>query len=167
MSTGRLFLIPTPLGADQDPLRVLPPSTIEIVSTLTHFVAENARTARAVLKRLPLAAPIQQLNISELSEHTTADALPRLLAPALAVAEEFDATVANMRFVKPLDVTTLLRVIHRVRQVVTLEENVIAGGFGSAIAELCSARGLNVPIRQCGRQGEAQAQAEIGERPGK
>jgi 16S rRNA (cytidine1402-2'-O)-methyltransferase len=84
MSTGRLFLIPTPLGADQDPLRVLPPSTIEIVSTLTHFVAENARTARAVLKRLPLAAPIQQLNISELSEHTTADALPRLLAPALA-----------------------------------------------------------------------------------
>ena len=84
MSAGRLFLIPTPLGADQDPLRVLPPATLETVSTLEYFVAENARSARAVLKRLPLAKPLQQLHIAELSEHTSAQELPRLLAPVLA-----------------------------------------------------------------------------------
>jgi len=87
MRAGRLFLIPTPLGGDQDPLRVLPTSTLEVVSTLTQFVAENARTARAVLKRVPLAAPLQQLHIAELSEHTDPGELPRLLAPVLAGAD--------------------------------------------------------------------------------
>jgi 16S rRNA (cytidine1402-2'-O)-methyltransferase len=49
-----------------------------------YFVAENAKTARAFLKALPAASPLQQIEIHELNEHTPASALPHLLAPALA-----------------------------------------------------------------------------------
>jgi 16S rRNA (cytidine1402-2'-O)-methyltransferase len=84
VTPGRLYLVPTPLGPDEDPLRVLPPATVEIAARLDYFVAENARSARAVLRRLPLARPLQQLDIRELSEHTRDSELPSLLAPVLA-----------------------------------------------------------------------------------
>ncbi len=73
-----------PLGADSDPRAVLPQATMEATVRLRFFVAENARTARRVLVRLPLAVPIQQVNIEELNEHTRAEAVPGLLAPLLA-----------------------------------------------------------------------------------
>jgi 16S rRNA (cytidine1402-2'-O)-methyltransferase len=81
---GTLFLIPVPLGANQAPDSILPPATISAACALTCFIAENAKTARAVLKGLPLRQPIQSLEITELNEHTTPDQLPRLLAPLLA-----------------------------------------------------------------------------------
>jgi 16S rRNA (cytidine1402-2'-O)-methyltransferase len=83
-SSGRLFLVPMPLGPDSDPKSLLPAATIEAAASLRHFVAENARTARRFLARLPLAVPIQQVQFAELNEHTPADALPALLAPLLA-----------------------------------------------------------------------------------
>lgn len=82
--SGSLFLIPTPLGALADPLQHLPPATIEAALKLDYFVAENARTARAFLGRLPLRRPLQAIEIRELSEHTSTDQLPALLAPVLA-----------------------------------------------------------------------------------
>lgn len=81
---GRLWLIPTPLGDTADPRQCLPPDTVAIASRLDYFVAENARSARAFLKRLELVRPIQQIEIRELSEHTSAGELPALLAPILA-----------------------------------------------------------------------------------
>lgn len=59
-----------------------------------------------------------------------------MLAPALEAAEEIDATVINMRFVKPLDEELILGVADTYKLVVTVEENVIAGGAGSAVNEL-------------------------------
>lgn len=85
--SGRLFLVPMPLGPDSDPKAVLPAATIEAAASLRHFVAENARTARRFLTRLPLAVPIQQVQFEELSEHTRPEALPALLAPLLAGAD--------------------------------------------------------------------------------
>lgn len=81
---GRLWLIPTPLGPGADPVRCLPPDTVAIASRLDYFIAENARSARGFLKHLDLARPIQQIEIRELSEHTSAAELPALLAPILA-----------------------------------------------------------------------------------
>lgn len=81
---GRLFLVPMPLGPEADPKAVLPAATIEAAAALEHFVAENARTARRFLARLPLAVPIQQVRFEELNEHTRPDALPGLLAPLFA-----------------------------------------------------------------------------------
>jgi 16S rRNA (cytidine1402-2'-O)-methyltransferase len=71
---GRLFLVPTPLdfGCEQTvPLReVLPDGTIAAAAGLTHWICENAKSARAFLKRVgevqPLAATIQEQQIVEL-----------------------------------------------------------------------------------------------------
>ncbi len=64
------------------------------------------------------------------------------LAPALVAAEALDASVANMRFVKPLDEGLILDLAARHPLLVTVEENAIAGGAGSAVAEFLASRGL-------------------------
>ncbi len=73
-----------------------------------------------------------------------------MLHPALAAAEELDATVANMRFVKPLDAELIVKLAHEHDALVTVEENVVAGGAGSGVAELLAEKGLLVPILHVG-----------------
>ncbi len=73
-----------------------------------------------------------------------------LLTPALAAGEALDATVVNMRFVKPLDEALLRELAGNHRLLVTLEDNVIAGGAGSAVAEYLSGIGLDCPVRHLG-----------------
>jgi 1-deoxy-D-xylulose-5-phosphate synthase len=73
-----------------------------------------------------------------------------MLHPALAAAEDLDATVANMRFVKPLDVDLVRRLARDHDALVTVEENVVAGGAGSAVAEALAAAGISVPILHLG-----------------
>jgi 1-deoxy-D-xylulose-5-phosphate synthase len=68
-----------------------------------------------------------------------------LLPSALELAERLDATVANMRFVKPLDDALVLSLATRHRAFVTLEENAVAGGAGSAVAESLAAAGIALP----------------------
>ncbi len=69
-----------------------------------------------------------------------------LLDSALKIAERLDATVVNMRFVKPLDESLVLKVASRHRALITLEENVVAGGGGSAIGELLASDGVTIPM---------------------
>ncbi|WP_336367243.1 1-deoxy-D-xylulose-5-phosphate synthase [Marinobacter sp. C2H3] len=73
-----------------------------------------------------------------------------LLAPALKAAEALDATVADMRFIKPLDEALILALAERHDLLVTLEENVVAGGAGSAVAELLNEREVSQPLLQLG-----------------
>lgn len=73
-----------------------------------------------------------------------------LAAAELLSRQQIAATVVNARFVKPLDADTLLDVARRVRLVVTLEENALAGGFGSAVQELFNAEGVRVPMHPLG-----------------
>lgn len=61
-----------------------------------------------------------------------------LLSPALAAAEKLDATVINMRFIKPLDKTIIQQVADQHELLVTIEENSIMGGAGSAVSEYLS-----------------------------
>jgi 1-deoxy-D-xylulose-5-phosphate synthase len=68
-----------------------------------------------------------------------------MLTPALWLGERLDATVVNMRFVKPLDLTMLRTIATTHAGIVTLEENTIAGGAGSACAEALDAAGLSIP----------------------
>ncbi|HEY2394555.1 MAG TPA: 1-deoxy-D-xylulose-5-phosphate synthase [Rudaea sp.] len=72
------------------------------------------------------------------------------LAAALEVGGELGATVVNMRFVKPLDATLVLELARTHDAVVTVEDNVIAGGAGSAVAELLAAHGISVPLLHLG-----------------
>ena len=73
-----------------------------------------------------------------------------LVAPALAAAEALDASVADMRFVKPLDINLLRDLAHRHRLLVTLEENAVAGGAGAAVAEALAELGVTMPMLHLG-----------------
>jgi len=73
-----------------------------------------------------------------------------LLPAALAAAEEHDATVLDMRFVKPIDREAVLRVAGASRAVITLEENAVAGGAGSAVGELLAEAGVQLPLLHIG-----------------
>ena len=73
-----------------------------------------------------------------------------LLKPALDAAEELDATVADMRFVKPLDADLAAELAAAHRLLVTVEENAVSGGAGSAAAEALSGRAIAVPLLHLG-----------------
>jgi 1-deoxy-D-xylulose-5-phosphate synthase len=73
-----------------------------------------------------------------------------LLDSALKIGERLDATVVNMRFIKPLDEELILQLATRHRALVTLEENVTAGGAGSAVGELLAAEGVAMPLMHIG-----------------
>lgn len=69
-----------------------------------------------------------------------------MVDPAGTVAETLDATLVNMRFVKPLDTAIVLEMAQSHDLLVTVEENVVSGGAGAGVAELLSERGVHVPI---------------------
>jgi 1-deoxy-D-xylulose-5-phosphate synthase len=66
------------------------------------------------------------------------------------IAEKIDATVVNLRFIKPLDEELVVRVAANHRAIVTVEENVVAGGAGSAITECLAAHGHIPPTLNLG-----------------
>jgi 1-deoxy-D-xylulose-5-phosphate synthase len=72
------------------------------------------------------------------------------LGAAYAVAERLDATLVNMRFVKPLDVDLLIALSAHHGSLVTIEENAVAAGAGSAVAEALASRGIRIPLLQLG-----------------
>ncbi|WP_434635025.1 1-deoxy-D-xylulose-5-phosphate synthase [Chromobacterium sp. CV08] len=73
-----------------------------------------------------------------------------MVHPALAAAESLDASVADMRFVKPLDVELVRRLAESHELIVTVEENVVMGGAGSACVEALQAMRLATPVLQLG-----------------
>jgi 1-deoxy-D-xylulose-5-phosphate synthase len=72
-------------------------------------------------------------------------AVGAMVEPAQRIAERLDATVVNLRFIKPLDESLIMSIAARHRAIVTIEENATAGGAGSAISELFAAEGVMVP----------------------
>ena len=73
-----------------------------------------------------------------------------MLAPATEIAAEMDATLVNMRFVKPLDEAMIVNLAKTHDAFVTLEDNAIAGGAGSGVAECLAAHGIVKPILHLG-----------------
>jgi 1-deoxy-D-xylulose-5-phosphate synthase len=73
-----------------------------------------------------------------------------MLAPAAAAADGLDATLVNMRFVRPLDEDLVASIAATHRAIVTLEENAIAGGAGSAVLECLQRIGSAIPVLQIG-----------------
>ena len=73
-----------------------------------------------------------------------------MLKPSLEAAEELNATVANMRFVKPLDDDLILSLAENHDLLVTIEENTIMGGAGSAVLESLESKGISTSVLQLG-----------------
>jgi 1-deoxy-D-xylulose-5-phosphate synthase len=73
-----------------------------------------------------------------------------LLDSVLKIAERLDATVVNMRFIKPLDEDMVISIAERHRAIITVEENATIGGAGSAVGELLASEGLLIPLLHVG-----------------
>ncbi|TLY62615.1 MAG: 1-deoxy-D-xylulose-5-phosphate synthase [Gammaproteobacteria bacterium] len=73
-----------------------------------------------------------------------------MVEPAHKIAERLDATLVNMRFIKPLDEDLIIELAARHRAIVTIEENATGGGAGSAVGELLASEGVQIPLLQLG-----------------
>lgn len=73
-----------------------------------------------------------------------------MVEPCELVAEKIDATLINMRFVKPLDREAILSAARNHSYLVTVEENVVLGGAGSGVNETVVADGISIPILNIG-----------------
>ncbi|OWW20548.1 1-deoxy-D-xylulose-5-phosphate synthase [Noviherbaspirillum denitrificans] len=73
-----------------------------------------------------------------------------MLAPSLGAGESLDATVANMRFIKPLDVELVKQLAQTHDALVTVEEGCIMGGAGSAVSEALAEAGIVKPVLHLG-----------------
>ena len=104
----------------------------------------------------PQVLPIGKSEIVREGEDVLVIAVGNRVYPALEAAQTLadagiSATVINARFVKPLDTATILPLAERIGKVITIEDGVIMGGFGSAVLEAIAAAGLkDVQIRNLG-----------------
>jgi len=121
------------------------------------------RRAQPVAVRYPRGAGVGAVQESELTElawgkgevrrqgrRVAVLAFGTLLHPALAAAERLDATVADMKFIKPLDVDLVLELARTHEALVTVEEGCVMGGAGSAVAEALAQAGVQRPILHLG-----------------
>ncbi len=103
------------------------------------------------LRTVPLGkGELRRKSNAPLGQRLAILAFGTLLYPALEVAEQIDASVANMRFVKPLDLELLKSLAQDHDYFVTIEDGAIQGGAGSACLEALSAMGINKPLLQLG-----------------
>ena len=103
----------------------------------------------AVNKQLQ-TLPIGKGEIRRVGEKIALLAFGSMLTPAHEAAQQLNATVANMRFVKPLDVELVLQLASDHSLLVTIEENTVQGGAGSAVAECLHHHGILVRLLQLG-----------------
>ncbi|TCT26134.1 1-deoxy-D-xylulose-5-phosphate synthase [Thermomonas haemolytica] len=96
------------------------------------------------------ALPIGQAQLRRRGARIALLAFGAIVPAAEQVGAELGLTVVNMRFVKPLDRALLLELANTHEGFVTLEDNVVAGGAGSGVAELLAAEGLALPILHLG-----------------
>lgn len=94
--------------------------------------------------------PIGKAELRRNGQHIALLAFGALVAPAARVAETIGASLVNMRFVKPLDAAMILELARSHEALVTVEDNAIAGGAGSGVAELLAAHGISMPILHLG-----------------
>jgi 1-deoxy-D-xylulose-5-phosphate synthase len=104
----------------------------------------------AVLEQAMQALPVGRGRVLRRGKRVTLLAFGSMVKPALEAAEGLDATVADMRFVKPLDEALVAELAAGHDYLVTLEENVIKGGAGSAVLEFLASVKIEKPVLQIG-----------------
>ena len=115
------------------------------------------------LRTIPLGkGEIRRKSNAPLGKRMAIIAFGTLLYPALEVAEQIDATVANMRFVKPLDVDLVKSLANDHDYLVTLEDGAIEGGAGSACLEVLAKAGMTKPLLQLGIPDEFVEHGDYG-----
>ena len=92
------------------------------------------------------ALPIGKAEIKRKGCRVALLAFGSMVPTALEIAERLDATAVNMRFIKPIDEDLIVEIASSHELLVTVEENVVAGGAGGAVSEALSARGMQPKI---------------------
>ena len=154
--------------SDADSLRAMLRTGIEgegpsaIRYPRTAAAGESRRTATAALTEddepsadgalalLPRTLPVGRGELQRRGSGIALLAFGTLVHTAHEFAEIVDASVADMRFVKPLDEALVLELAASHDLLVTLEENVIAGGAGTAVSELLARHGQDIPVLHLG-----------------
>ena len=109
--------------------------------------AGTGATINTALKTLPIGKGeiIYKSTAKDVSKKIAILAFGSMLAPALQAALTLDATVANMRFVKPLDIDLIMQIASNHDLIVTIEENALMGGAGAAVLEAMQMLNLTNP----------------------
>jgi len=96
------------------------------------------------------ALPVGKAEVRREGRRVAILAFGTVLKPALEAGDELDATVVNMRFVKPLDDALVAQLARSHGLLVTVEDNVVMGGAGSAVAESLAAQGIAAQLLHLG-----------------
>ncbi len=96
------------------------------------------------------ALPLGKGEVRRQGRHVALLVFGTLLHACLEAAEPLNATVVNMRFVKPLDETLVIRAALSHDLLVTVEENTVSGGAGSGVGEILAREGINTPLLHLG-----------------
>jgi 1-deoxy-D-xylulose-5-phosphate synthase len=135
--------------ADENECRQLLTTAFELNNPVVVRYPRGAGIGALVASTLE-ALPLGRGEIRRFGRKIAIFAFGTLLYPALEAGEHLDATVVNMRWVKPLDVALLLEVARTHQAIVTVEDGCIMGGAGSAIGEALSQANTTVPLMHLG-----------------
>ncbi|HJT97348.1 MAG TPA: 1-deoxy-D-xylulose-5-phosphate synthase [Rhodanobacteraceae bacterium] len=135
--------------ADEDECRLMLSTAFRHPGPAAVRYPRGSGTGVAVQKDLA-TLPIGRAEIRRRGRGIALLAFGAMVAPCTRVAEILDATLVNMRFVKPLDEALLVELAGTHAAFVTIEDNAIAGGAGSGVAECLAAHGLAQPVLQLG-----------------
>ncbi|WP_374089734.1 1-deoxy-D-xylulose-5-phosphate synthase [Methylomicrobium lacus] len=102
------------------------------------------------VQKMMTALPIGKGEIRRQGSKIAILAWGSMVAPALKAADQFGATVVNMRFVKPLDEALILELTKSHEMLVTIEENVLSGGAGNAVNQYLQAQRILMPVLNLG-----------------
>jgi len=105
---------------------------------------------QAEMKALPVGRAEVRRETRRRAQRVAILAFGSVVASAVAAAETLDATVVNMRFVKPLDTDLVVRLAREHDAFVTVEEGVVMGGAGSAVGEALADAGVEIPLLHLG-----------------
>jgi 1-deoxy-D-xylulose-5-phosphate synthase len=110
----------------------------------------RGKGAGVAVEQTMTALPIGKAEIRRQGSRLAILAWGSMVAPALTAGKQLNATVVNMRFVKPIDEALILELAKTYDVFVTVEENVLAGGAGSAVNDYLQAQRILMPVLNIG-----------------
>ena len=136
-------------AADEDECRKMLSTAYQYPGPAAVRYPRGAGVGASVQKTLD-TLPLGKGEIRRQGKDIAILAFGSLLAPALGAGDKLNATVANMRFIKPLDVELVRQLAESHDALVTVEEGCIMGGAGAAVSEALAAAGISKPILHLG-----------------
>ncbi len=135
-----------------------PSSSIEMYKALNFSlnfdgpVCVRFPRGKSVIEEFTTSASIEigKGNIVRTGKDIAIFAFGNMLEPALSASEKIDATVIDMRFVKPLDENLIIDTANSYKKLISIEDNTASGGAGSAINELLQSKNIKTPLHILG-----------------